>query len=273
MILKVKHDTTYAYEGLVTQIVQVLRLTPRHHDAQRVLEWRLTRSDGGALPSYVDGLGNVCHVSSLRGPAETLTITAQGRVQNEDSQGVVSGAPEPLPPAYYLRETPLAKPNDAITNFARERVDTRTDRASIYELTTAIHEAVAYTPGATHVRTPAAAAFAANKGVCQDQAHILIAAARALGAPARYVGGYVWPGEASVEPHDFASHAWAEVFTSDAGWVGFDPSNGVWATKSHLRCAWGLDYSQAAPISGLWRGAGSEDMSVAGDIQALDSAQ
>lgn len=273
MILTLRHSTTYAYDGHAAQIVQILRLSPASHDAQRVLNWRVSRSDGGALPSYVDGLGNICHLSSLRGPAEAVTLTAEGRVETEDVQGVVSGAGEPLPPVYFLRETPLTASDEAVTEFARETIGARKDRVALYDLMTAIHGRIAYVPGYSDIHTSAAEAFAAGRGVCQDQAHIFIACARALGVPARYVGGYVWPGAETAAEQEFASHAWAEAFTDDAGWVGFDPSNGVWTTTAHLRTANGLDYRQAAPISGVWRGAGEEDMSVDGNIQAVESSQ
>ncbi len=273
MLLTLRHSTTYSYEGVAAQIVQILRLTPRSHEAHRVLDWRVSRSDGGALPSYTDGLGNICHLSSVRGPADAVTITAEGRVETDDVQGVVSGAAEPLPPGYFLRTTPLSAADDVIADFARETIGARKDRTALYELMTAVHARISYVPGQSDVDTSASEAFAAGRGVCQDQAHIFIAAARALGIPARYAGGYVWPGEEASSSQDFASHAWAEAFTDDAGWVGFDPSNGVWTTTAHLRTAHGLDYRQAAPISGVWRGAGEEDMSVDGTIQAVESSQ
>jgi transglutaminase-like putative cysteine protease len=150
----------------------------------------------------------------------------------------------------------------------------RSDRVAFGDLMEAVRERVAYTPGATHVETPADAALGAGRGVCQDQAHVFIAAARAAGIPARYIGGYVWSGAdpaRAAEP--FASHAWAEAFDAGAGWIGFDPSNGVWATTAHVRVAVGLDYRQAAPISGLWRGVGAESMRVDGAVEALESGQ
>lgn len=276
MLLTVRHETSYDYDGFVAQIVQVLRLTPRGHDAQEVLEWRVRRTDGAALESFVDGLGNVSHVSSDRGPAERLGVVVEGRVRTTDAEGVVSGAYEPLPPSYFKRVTPLTAPSKAITALARKTVKGKAapDRFALYDLMTAVHEHVAYTTGETHVGTPAADAFEAGQGVCQDQAHIFIAAARALGAPARYVGGYVWPGEDdAAADRPFASHAWAEAWAEGTGWVGFDPSNGVWAAESHLRVAVGLDYRQAAPIAGAWRGSGRETMHVGGRIEAAEAGQ
>src|SRR5213079_1652891 len=84
-------------------------------------------------------------------------------------------------------------------------------------------------------------------------------AARSLGIPSRYVTGYlVTPeGEAST-----ASHAWAEAFVPDLGWVGFDPTNGICPADGHVRVAVGLDYLSAAPVRGTRSGGGAEALTV-----------
>ena len=89
--------------------------------------------------------------------------------------------------------------------------------------------------------------------MCQDFTHIFIAAARSLGIPARYVGGYFHRDDGVIEQD--AGHAWAEAFVPELGWVGFDPANGICATDAHVRVAVGLDYLGAAPVRGtpLWR--------------------
>jgi transglutaminase-like putative cysteine protease len=98
--------------------------------------------------------------------------------------------------------------------------------------------------------------------VCQDHAHIFIAAARSMGYPARYVSGYLMMED---RVHQDASHAWAEVHVDPLGWVGFDVSNGISPDTRYVRVATGLDYAEAAPVSGLRFGNGGEAMSI--DIQ------
>ena len=92
----------------------------------------------------------------------------------------------------------------------------------LHALMAEIHARVAYEIGATHAHTTAAEAFADGRGVCQDHAHIFIAAARAVGIPARYVTGYLVTGQGASST---AAHAWAEALVPDLGWVGFDPAN------------------------------------------------
>jgi transglutaminase-like putative cysteine protease len=112
----------------------------------------------------------------------------------------------------------------------------------------------------THPATTAADAFALKRGVCQDITHIFITAARSLGIPARYIGGYFRRGDDVT--HQDAGHAWAEAFVSDLGWVAFDAANGICATEAHVRVAVGLDYLGAAPIRGMRQGGSGELLDV-----------
>ena len=103
------------------------------------------------------------------------------------------------------------------------------------------------------------AAIELGRGVCQDHAHIFIAAARAMDYPARYVSGYLMMNDRTRQD---ASHAWAEAHIGGLGWVGFDVSNGISPDARYVRVATGLDYREAAPVAGLRYGDGSEAMDV-----------
>jgi hypothetical protein len=76
-----------------------------------------------------------------------------------------------------------------------------------------------------------------------------------MGYPARYVSGYLMMND---RVHQDASHAWAEAHVEGVGWVGFDVSNGISPDARYVRVATGLDYREAAPISGLRFGQGGE---------------
>jgi transglutaminase-like putative cysteine protease len=127
---------------------------------------------------------------------------------------------------------------------------------------------------ATDTGTSAIEAFAHGHGVCQDFAHVFIAAARHLGHPARYVGGYLFQphlvqrqaqgasGQVQTAAPQDAGHAWAEALVPNLGWVGFDPANGVSPTDAYVRVAVGLDYLGAAPVRGTRYGGTGESLSV-----------
>ena len=109
--------------------------------------------------------------------------------------------------------------------------------------------------------------MAEGKGVCQDHAHALIAAALSVDIPARYVTGYLHAEGDIAE----ASHAWAEIFVTDLGWVGFDASNGVCPNEHYVRIGSGFDAVDAAPIRGLAQGMGTEAMKV--DVNVVEATQ
>jgi transglutaminase-like putative cysteine protease len=119
---------------------------------------------------------------------------------------------------------------------------------------------MAFDTSATSIHTDAAAAFADGRGVCQDLAHVFIAAARAQSIPARYVSGHLLRQDGAEFQE--AAHAWAEAHIDGLGWVSFDPANGISADEHYVRVAVGLDYRDAAPVAGARYGGGVETMSV-----------
>jgi transglutaminase-like putative cysteine protease len=133
----------------------------------------------------------------------------------------------------------------------------------LHALSSVIRETVAYEVGASEADWSAEDALAAGKGVCQDHTHIFLSCARALGYPARYVSGYLMLNDRIVQD---AMHAWAEAHIDGLGWVGFDVSNGISPDTRYVRVASGLDYADAAPVSGTRIGGNTETLSVAIDV-------
>ena len=102
-------------------------------------------------------------------------------------------------------------------------------------------------------------------------AHIGIACLRSLGLPARYVSGYLRthapPGKMKFVGTD-ASHAWFSVYCPGAGWVDFDPTNNVMVAEEHITVAYGRDFGDVSPLSGILTGGGSHEVKVAVDVIA-----
>ncbi len=262
MRIRVVHATSYAYQTPTRSILQVLRLTPRDYDTQHVVSWRVEADEDVRLRVDEDAFGNTVHVLWTDRPLSALTLTVRGEVRTADAGGVVAGAVERLPLGIYRRETPLTRPDAALIDLA----DTIAAEAGpsplerLHRLLTVLHQEVAFDTKATTVTVTAAEAFALRRGVCQDIAHIFLAAARRLGAPARYVSGHLVRQDGSVEQE--AAHAWAEAHVPGLGWVGFDPTNGICPTDAYVRVAIGLDYLDAAPVRGTRQGGGEETMAV-----------
>lgn len=262
MRVRIVHDTAYRYDRPVRALVQALRMTPRDHDGQHVLHWRIEPSVDGRLKAREDALGNRLHMFSADGTVEEITLRVTGEVETSDVSGVLRGTVERVPDIFYLRETELTAADAAIADFAADAAgDVAADPlAALHRLLEGVHREAIFDTEPTHVATTAREAFALRRGVCQDLSHIFIAAARHLGIPARYVSGYFFRADGIVEQD--AGHAWAEAKVADLGWVGFDPANGISVADAHVRVAIGLDYLGAAPIRGTRQGGGSERLEV-----------
>ncbi len=170
--------------------MQRLRLTPSDNRAQRVLSWSIEAEGIENAAEYTDGFGNRVHLITHCQPYDELTITAEGEVETFDTGGVIGDLGEIANPQIFLRSTPLTRSSPEIDAMADSLAGRRMlDR--LHLLLEAIATRVAYVTDSTNAMTSAAEAFAAGQGVCQDHAHIFIAATRKLGIPARYVTGYL----------------------------------------------------------------------------------
>lgn len=263
MRIRIAHTTTYTYDAPPKSVTQVLRLTPRNHDGQYVLNWRIDLSRDCQLHQREGAFGNISHVFTADGPFNELSVTVEGEVDTQDTSGVIRGTVERFPPALYLRDTQLTEADAAIIAFAEDiRDKAGADTLTVlHALLGALNESFTFDTEPTHVGTTAAEAFKLKRGVCQDGTHVFIAAARHLGIPARYIGGHYCRTDETA-PQE-AGHAWAEAYIDKLGWVGFDPTHGLSPTEAHVRVAVGLDYLGAAPVRGSRIGGGSEAMAVA----------
>jgi transglutaminase-like putative cysteine protease len=274
MRIRISHATTYRYDTPPKSVTQALRLTPRNHDGQYVVNWRIDLSQDCELRPQEDAFGNLVHTFTADGPFDELSISVEGLVETQDMHGVVRGTLERFPPSMFLRETQLTQSDPAIVEFAeRTRAASKGSTLDLlHALMTGLNQEIKFDTDPTHAATTASEAFALKRGVCQDLTHVFISAARVLGIPARYIGGHFYRTDGVVSQE--AGHAWAEAFVDDLGWVGFDPTNGISPTDQHVRVAAGLDYLGAAPVRGTRYGGGGETLSVAVRVeQAMRQSQ
>lgn len=272
MRIIVEHETIYTYEMPVSYTIQNLRLTPQPYDGQVVRSWEIECPGAGMLHALTDCFGNVNHTLVIDRPHQEVMIRVRGKVDTLNTDGVVSGAVEPFPSLFYLRETAQSKPDGAIRALAgTARTAAEGDHLKcLHILMNSIRDAIEYQTGETHAHTTAVEALAKGAGVCQDHAHVFIAGARSIGIPARYVSGYLLHTDTGEESD--ASHAWAEALVPDLGWVGFDVANRVCPDDNYVRVGVGLDYWESSPVRGMRRGGGDEELSVAVRIAQSGSA-
>jgi transglutaminase-like putative cysteine protease len=261
MRLQIEHSTHYAFSEPQRRLVQLLRVTPMSFGGQHVVDWHIDVDCDARLRANRDGFGNQVTMLYVTGPVDQVTIRIAGEVLTEDRAGLIDGLFEPLPPQAFLHATALTRDDDAIRAFASDiarQTDDPLER--LHLLMARLLERIRFVPTLDAVERDAATAFSAKIGVCQDHSHIFCAAARAMGIPARYVSGHLFRSDGAINQQ--ASHAWTEAWLPDLGWTGFDAANGISPDEAYIRIACGLDYRDAAPISGRRVGSGAESLSV-----------
>jgi transglutaminase-like putative cysteine protease len=120
MRLRVLHETAYTYETPANRAIQTLRLTPRGHNGQFIVRWRIDIDRDCRLDSDSDPFGNMVHSFTVEGPLDCLTITAEGEIETQDMNGVLSGQVERFPATVFLRETPLTASDRTIRDMAAD---------------------------------------------------------------------------------------------------------------------------------------------------------
>ncbi len=292
MIYDIIHRTSYAYQEAASFSQHLLRLTPRTDSEQRAITAEITVDPAPeALELGIDMFGNTEHLATVREPHDTLEIVARSRVHRSESREMILDASTPwegardlaigaagnpaMTAAPFAFPTAMTEADLAIDDYARRSLSPgRPVLAAAHELTERIYRDFEYAPGVTDADTPPAEAFATAKGVCQDFAHVMLAALRAYRVPARYVSGYLRTippeGQERLQGAD-ASHAWISVWDPVFGWVDFDPTNNALAGQDHIALAWGRDYSDVSPVSGLVIGAGDQSLNVSVDVIPLSA--
>ena len=280
MIYDVRQTTVYHYASPVAYANHVLRLTPIDREHQRVHAATLDitptpieRREGQ------DFFGNRITWITFDQPHDTLTIRVAARIA---VNGAVTAKPietpaweevrtaafasadlGPLAPAHYLFPSRQVSLDPEIRDYAALSFPAgRTVLDGATDLMNRIKAEFVYEVGATTASTMPPMSFALRRGVCQDFTHIMISGMRSLGLPIAYVSGYLRttqsPNEAKLEGAD-AMHAWASVWCGDdAGWVGFDPTNGMLAGTDHVVLAIGRDYADVAPMDGVIFASGAQ---------------
>ena len=265
MQISVSHTTRYHFDIAPAHGLQRLRLKPKSSHGQTVIDWDMTVEGATLQVQYDDHNANPTALVSFAADARDIVVNCKGLVETADNAGIIGPHTGCMPLWAFQGQTELTRPGPRLRALAARfggNAGASVEHGPLdrlHALSAAIHEAVAFETGHTDAKTTAEMAMSAGQGVCQDHAHIFIAAARLLGIPARYVSGYLLMDE-QVEQQ--AGHGWAEAHVDELGWVGFDVANGVCPDERYVRVATGFDYNDAAPVTGISLGAGGSELSV-----------
>jgi len=283
----IKHITTYSGTERVSVGHNEARLKPRPCPGQTCVSHKLSISP---KPSYLnhaeDYFGNPTSSFAFSQGYKELKVTSDSEMVVEERapldhdnspawDSIVSDLHKHTTLEYidayeFTFSSPQSDYFPELEAYARKSFPAgRPILLAVQELTKRIHEDFKYDPRATTVTTAVPEVFQLKRGVCQDFAHLQIAALRSLGLAARYVSGYLRtyppPGKERLIGAD-ASHAWLSVFCGSIGWVDVDPTNDAFASTDHIAIAWGRDYGDVPPLRGVFIGGGQHMLSVSVDV-------
>jgi transglutaminase-like putative cysteine protease len=274
MRLSVEHCTIYEYGSPVSYSRNELRLKPREQDNQSLISFSLAVEPTAVIQQRNDYYDNAVHVCEINQSHQTLSICSRSQIHTQpqeiesdlrfrDYEPDDPGLKEFLLPTELVGldrnwaadfDLPTPAPNDCVTEY-------------LGELLRAMDQKFNYQVSSTDVGTTLEEFSRHRSGVCQDFAHALLAVCREQSMPARYVSGYVKTGQGSE-----ASHAWVEVYLPDIGWVGLDPTHNQFTDEQYVILAYGRDYNDCAPVTGIRRGGGNDTMTVNVDVQEIESS-
>jgi len=270
MRLTIFHRTTYGYDAGVPYGLQQVRLTPKARAGQRIIDWSIEVSGGTKELTFDDEHNNAVDLIRIEPGATELSIICRGEVETPQTDGIIGGHGGYAPLWLFRRQTSLTQVGEGVRGILADLKSDDADISRLHALSALIRDRVDYQVGTSNVETSAEDAIRNKQGVCQDHAHVFIAAARELGYPARYVSGYLKIDD--VIDQD-ATHAWAEAYVDGVGWIGFDISNVISPDERYVRVATGLDYRGAAPISGMRYGSAQEELHVDLRVQTQGQQQ
>ncbi|MGC5779863.1 transglutaminase family protein [Methylobacterium sp. NFXW15] len=286
MIYTLRHRTTYRYGRAVSFARCSLRLKPMDGDGQALLSSAVTIDPSPATAvTRRDYFGIEALAITIEAPHTTFCVEALStvRVERRPPPPPEGGTPweavrdgalvsrdlSGRAPVHFLFPSDRVPLLREVTDYARPSfVSGRSAYGAAHDLMRRIRADFRFDSKATNVHTPLAEAFAGRAGVCQDFAHVMIAALRGMGLPAAYVSGYLRtvppPGQPRLRGAD-ASHAWVAVWCGDA-WHGLDPTNSCAVQDDHITVAQGRDYGDVAPVDGIVTGSGRQRLKVEVDV-------
>jgi transglutaminase-like putative cysteine protease len=292
MNFDISHRTVYRYSAPVAQSHHLLHLRPRTHPRQRVLDYSLFIDP---LPSsktdLTDDFGNPASIVTIEQDHTMLTFHSQARVDVEApadfdpahsagwndvaAQLRANLGPETFEAVVYTCASRFIRPSREVHKFTRASFpEGRPLLEAVADLTSRIHQSFTYQTGTTDAATPVEEALRLKKGVCQDFAHVGIACLRTMGLAARYVSGYLLTRPPEGMPKLIgadASHAWFSVWAAEMGWVDFDPTNNLRPREEHIALAFGRDYHDVSPVSGVLLGGGEHEVEVSVDVSPVEA--
>jgi transglutaminase-like putative cysteine protease len=284
-VFTVRHLTTYRYKRPVAFGAHRMMLRPRDGYDQTLLAADLKISPQPTRLRWMDDVfGNAVTIAEFDAIAETLSFESNIRLEQSSLNApdfAIEDYARSYPFAYDEEEMPDLAPYiarqfpdvgreiaDWVTRFLHAGGPTDTGRL-LMTLTYAIRESFVYERRLEQGTWNPGLTLRMGRGSCRDLALLMIEAVRSLGFAARFVSGYLYVPR--LDPLDYrgggSTHAWCQVYLPGAGWVEFDPTNGIVGSNDLIRVAVARDPRQAIPLSGSFQGAAEDVLGMEVEVQ------
>jgi transglutaminase-like putative cysteine protease len=281
-VLTIHHKTEYRYTHPVAFGEHRIMLRPRDGHDLRVLSGSLDIVPAPMSLRWIhDVFGNSVAIATFDERAQSLSVSSTAVVEHNPAEAFALTADDPAyfyPFLYDNEEFPdlvqfitpqYGDPTGKLSAWARQFLDAEgpTPTFNILSgMTHGIREQFTYRKRHEHGTQHPLDTLQTGSGTCRDFALFMIEALRRLGIAARFVSGYLFiPGD---REHGYAgggsTHAWVQVYLPSAGWIEFDPTNGIIGARDLVRVAVARDPRQAVPLHGTYLG--SADAFVGMDV-------
>lgn len=275
-LFSVRHITTYSYARKVGFGEHRFLFRPRDSYDQRLVSSELhIDPEPARLLWQHDVFGNCVAVIDFDTQAAELSFDARIAIDHTtvDDVALTMNADALAYPFFYqdeerrdlaaTMERHFADPDDEIGKWARQFVSVGPSASTgrlLMTLCYAIKESFRYQRRNEHGTQSPHFTLHRRRGTCRDLALFMMEAVRSLGFAARFVTGYIYvPGrDGSTTLGGGSTHAWCQVFLPGAGWVEFDPTNGIVGNRDLIRVAVARDPRQAIPLFGSYDGLHSD---------------
>ncbi|WP_443938621.1 transglutaminase family protein [Pedobacter sp. MW01-1-1] len=272
-IFKIKHITNYRYETPVRDSANQIILFPVKDEFQKVIQHDLTITENPDIEIFIDYYGNEVGTFTQNKPHTQLKIFSKVTVEtfpkplpqddifSSEQWNTLCSLKYEIPYIDYLRQETF----EGIDDLKKITEDIKTSSDTPFQVARKfcnhVFQNFEYIKGVTAVDTTINEILSIKAGVCQDFAHVLTAMLRLTGIPARYVSGYICPNKDGMRGEG-ATHAWAEIYLPEYGWIGLDPTNNCIANEKHVRLAVGRNFTDCSPVKGVYKGGTENTMEV-----------
>jgi transglutaminase-like putative cysteine protease len=289
-IFSVKHTTIYRYIRPVAFGEHRLMFRPRDSYDQRLIDATLQIDPQPSEVRWIhDVFGNCVAVVSFSGKARELRFetgihldhtpqdTPDFRIDPAALDYPFAYDPDELADLSRTIERHYPDDQDEVGKWARQFVGaggrTQTGRL-LMTLCYAIHESFVYLRRVEAGTQTPRATLDLRRGTCRDFALFMMEAVRSLGLAARFVTGYIYvPSRDGVANLGGGStHAWCQVYLPGAGWVEFDPTNGIVGNRDLIRVAVTRDPRQAIPLYGSYAGRAKDALGMTVQVNVTTKA-